>query len=104
MLLKQQAFAAMESHQGANKLFQYAYLRNHTPLQFFSLKLAEWIAWNLADELCRQPDLYRGVMRARCYPFNMAQHRFRGKNVKVRDLLQQVCRRHCPQPGLHHRL
>ena len=26
-------------------------------------------------------------MRARCYPFNMAQHRFRGKNVKVRDLL-----------------
>ena len=34
-----------------------------------------------------ESDLYRGVMRARCYPFNMAQHRFRGKNVKVRDLL-----------------
>ena len=33
-----------------------------------------------------ESDLYRGVMRARCYPFNMAQHRFRGKNVKVRDL------------------
>ncbi len=30
-----------------------------------------------------ESDLYRGVMRARCYPFNMAGHRFRGKNVKV---------------------
>ena len=30
-----------------------------------------------------ESDLYRGVMRARCYPFNMDRHRFRGKNVKV---------------------
>jgi len=30
-----------------------------------------------------ESDLYRGVMRARCYPFNMTQHRFRGRNVKV---------------------
>jgi hypothetical protein len=30
-----------------------------------------------------ESDLYRGVMRARCFPFKMAQHRFYGKNVKV---------------------
>jgi hypothetical protein len=32
-----------------------------------------------------ESDMYRGVtvMRARCYPLNMDQHRFRGKNVKV---------------------
>ena len=30
-----------------------------------------------------ESDLYRGVMRARCYPFDMDRHRFRGKNVKV---------------------
>ena len=30
-----------------------------------------------------ESDLYRGVMRARCYPFNMEEHRFYGKNVKV---------------------
>ncbi len=30
-----------------------------------------------------ESDLYRGVMRARCYPFNMERHRFRGGNVKV---------------------
>ena len=30
-----------------------------------------------------ESDLYRGVMRARCYPFNMERHRFRGRNVKV---------------------
>ena len=29
-----------------------------------------------------ESDLYRGVMRARCYPFNMERHRFRGRNVK----------------------
>ena len=28
-------------------------------------------------------DLYCWVMRARCYPFNMESHRFRGRNVKV---------------------
>jgi hypothetical protein len=28
-------------------------------------------------------DLYRGVMRSRCYPFNMERHRFRRRNVKV---------------------
>jgi hypothetical protein len=30
-----------------------------------------------------ESDLYRGVMRARCYPFNMEKHSFHGKNVKV---------------------
>jgi hypothetical protein len=30
-----------------------------------------------------ESDLYRGVMRARCYPFNMRQHQFRGRNIKV---------------------
>ena len=30
-----------------------------------------------------ESDLYRGVMRARCYPFNMENHRFWGRNVKV---------------------
>ena len=32
-----------------------------------------------------ESDLYRGVMRARCYPFNMerSSHRFWGRNVKV---------------------
>ena len=30
-----------------------------------------------------ESDLYRGVMRARCYPFNMENHQFRGRNVKV---------------------
>jgi hypothetical protein len=33
-----------------------------------------------------ESDLYRGVMRARCYPFNMAEHRFHGKNIKVLHL------------------
>jgi hypothetical protein len=33
-----------------------------------------------------ESDLYRGIMRTRCYPFNMAQHQFRGKNVKVRSV------------------
>ena len=31
-----------------------------------------------------ESDLYRGVMRARCFPFDMENHRFYGKNVKVR--------------------
>jgi hypothetical protein len=30
-----------------------------------------------------ESDLYRGVMRLRCYPFNMEKHRFHGKNGKV---------------------
>ena len=34
-----------------------------------------------------ESDLYGRVMRACCYPFNMAGHRFRGKNVKVCHLL-----------------
>ena len=85
-----------------------------------SLKLAEWVAKNLADELglpdsgdqwtseelnsiltrCLvsdrrgdnlytfhsvefESDLYQGVMREQCYQFNMAQHSFHGKNMKV---------------------
>ncbi len=30
-----------------------------------------------------ESDLHRGVMRARCFPFDMNEHRFYGKNVKV---------------------
>jgi hypothetical protein len=30
-----------------------------------------------------ESDLYHGVMRARCYPFDMDEHQFRGKNIKV---------------------
>ncbi len=30
-----------------------------------------------------ESDLYRGVMQARCYPFDVQQHRFHGLNVKV---------------------
>jgi hypothetical protein len=30
-----------------------------------------------------ESDLYRGVMRARCYPFDMEEYRFHGKNIKV---------------------
>ena len=30
-----------------------------------------------------ESDLYSRVLRARCYPFNMERHRFRGRNVKV---------------------
>ena len=30
-----------------------------------------------------ESDLYRGVMRARCYPFDMEDYRFHGKNTKV---------------------
>ena len=129
MLLKQQVFAAPGSNQGNDKVFQYAYRRNHALLQFLPIKLAEWIAKNLADELRMRPDsgedwssdqlnriltgclvsdrrgnnlhtfhtvefesdLYRGVMRARCYPFNMAEHRFRGKNIKVLRLRVHQC-------------
>ncbi len=38
-----------------------------------------------------ESDLYRGVMRARCYPFNMEEHRFRGKNIKVLRLRVHLC-------------
>jgi hypothetical protein len=33
-----------------------------------------------------ESDLYRGVMLARCYPFNMEHHRFRGRNVELVEL------------------
>jgi hypothetical protein len=33
-----------------------------------------------------ESDLYRGIMRARCYPFDMDDHRFHGKNIKVVQL------------------
>ena len=133
MLLKPQAFTADGSSQeNALRLaaLQYPYRRNHPLLQFLPLKLAEWIANNLADELRMRPasvdgwssaqlnhiltsclvsdrrgnnlhtfhtvefeesDLYRGVMRARCYPFNMEEHRFRGKNIKVLRLRVHQC-------------
>jgi hypothetical protein len=96
-----------------------AYHQNHPLLQFLPLKLTEWIAKNLADELhlpvpnagdelgsqdmnhirlrCVisdrrgnklhtfhmvefESDLNRRVMRAQCYPFNMPNHFFHGKN------------------------
>ena len=36
-----------------------------------------------------ESDLYRGIMRARCYPFDAQEYRFRGYNVKVH------CMSHC---------
>jgi hypothetical protein len=38
-----------------------------------------------------ESDLYRGVMRARCYPFNMERHRCRGRNVKVGTYTWYMC-------------
>ena len=120
MLLKQQFLSASGANNGNEQTFQYAFRQHHPTLQFLPLKLAEWIAKNMADELdlpdfgddfssakmnsiltqCLvsnrkgenlhshhtvefESDLYRGVMRARCYPFDMDEHRFRDKNVKV---------------------
>ena len=37
-----------------------------------------------------ESDLYRGVMRARCYPFDMDKHRFRGKIVKVCVIIRHM--------------
>ncbi len=116
MLLKQQSFAASGSNQRSDQAFQYVYHQHHSRLQIIPVKLAEWIAKNLAEELnlpdpwdewssgdlnciltrCLvsdrlgdnlhtfhtvefESDLYHGVMRAQCYPFNMGQHHFRGK-------------------------
>ena len=116
MLLKQQLFSAS----GDRQTFHYAFRQHHPNLQFLPLKLAEWLAKNMSDELnlpdsddewssaalnnilihCLasnrrgenlhtfqcvefESDWYRGVMRARCYPFDMETHRFYGRNVKV---------------------
>jgi hypothetical protein len=116
MLLKQQLFSAS----GDRQTFQYAYRQHHPLLQFLPLKLAEWLAKNMSDELnlpdsrdewssadlnnilihCLvsnrrgdnlhtfqcvefESDLYRGVMQAQCFPFNMETHLFYGRNVKV---------------------
>ncbi len=123
MLLKQQFFTTSGVNQGHDRSFQYAYRRYHPLLQFLTIKLAEWVAKNLSNELnlpdlpdaddtlksavlnriltqcivsnrsgnnlhtyqCveLESDLYRGVMCARCYPFNMDNHWFHDKNVKV---------------------
>ena len=81
MLLKQQFLGV--SAQPANPARQhppieFVYRSSHPMLQFLPQKLAEWIANNYAKS-----DLYCGVMCARCFPFNMERHRFRGRNVKV---------------------
>ncbi len=47
MLLKQQLFSAS----GDRQTFQYAYRQHHPLLQFLPLKLAEWLAKNMSDEL-----------------------------------------------------
>jgi hypothetical protein len=124
MLLKPQLFTATGTTQRHEQSFQYAYRQHHPLLHFLPLKLADWVAKNLAHELrLPQPsdasssadmnhvitsclvsdrrdnnlhifhcvefesDLYQGIMRERCYPFNMAQHRFRGRNFKVSKLI-----------------
>ena len=113
MLLKQQLFSAS----GDRLTFHYAFRQHHPLLQFLPLKLAEWLAKNMSDELnlpdsrdaadlnnilihCLvsnrrgdnlhtfqcvefESDLYRGVMQAQCFPFNMETHLFYGRNVKV---------------------
>jgi hypothetical protein len=120
MLLKPQVFSASGANQNREQTFQYAYRQHHPLLQFLPLKLAEWLAKNMSDELnlpdsgdewgsealnnilihCLvsnrrgdnlhtyqcvdfESDLYRGVMRALCFPFKMEKLRFYGKNVKV---------------------
>jgi hypothetical protein len=54
-LLKQQFFTASGTNQRHEQAFQlriqYAYRQNHPLLKFHPLKLAEWVAKNLADEL-----------------------------------------------------
>ena len=35
------------------------------------------------SELCRFSCVCRGVMRARCYPFNMPNHRYHNMNIRV---------------------
>ena len=35
-----------------------------------------------------ESDLYRGIMRARCYPFDAQEYRFRGHNIKVHCMPQ----------------
>jgi hypothetical protein len=32
-----------------------------------------------------ESELYRGIMRARCYPFNLPGHRFHNMNIQVLD-------------------
>ena len=38
-----------------------------------------------------ESDLYRGIMRARCYPFDAQEYRFRGHNIKVHCMPQCLC-------------
>ncbi len=47
VLLKQQLFSAS----GDRQTFQYAYRQHHPLLQFIPLKLVEWLAKNMSDEL-----------------------------------------------------
>ena len=47
MLLKQQLFSAS----GDRQTFHYAFHQHHPNLQFLPLKLAEWLAKNMSDEL-----------------------------------------------------
>jgi hypothetical protein len=51
LLLKQQLFTTSGTNQREEQAFRYAYRQNHPLLQFLLLKLAEWIAKNLSDEL-----------------------------------------------------
>ena len=51
MLLKQQFFLESGGSNGHEQAFQYANRRHHPNLQFLPLKLAEWVAKNMADEL-----------------------------------------------------
>jgi hypothetical protein len=68
MLLKQQFFSDSASgvNQGRDQSFQYAYRRYHLLLQFLPLKLAEWVAKNLADEL-NLPDYGDNLESANLY-------------------------------------
>jgi hypothetical protein len=50
ILLKKQFFTGSGTNQRNEESFQYAYRQNHPLLQFLPLKLAEWMAKNLAEE------------------------------------------------------
>ncbi len=51
-------------------------------LQTSMVSDSRWITIHTFQTVEFESDLYSWVMSARCYPFNMEHHRFRGRNVK----------------------
>jgi hypothetical protein len=51
MMLKQQFFTESGANNGHEQTFQYAFWQHHPNLQLLPLKLAEWVAKNMANKL-----------------------------------------------------